>query len=457
MRSLNLTKDQSDDMIINSKTSDRFWPKSRKYNVHSLILEYKNHILSDEIMRFIFEVSRKADAIRDLQDIELTVDVAKQIDNLKKMSAANLERIASLLSDEASAKAIKLRALALLDGNLKNYTDEILLQDEAVISAVCGNLGTWHAKSMNLFHSAYFALVDNDADNLIKEADSFLLKITHELRAFLGHDIEIQEPPLFKVANLIDCGGEANRYPKHFSHFLPEDEGIKYNKVKKTILFKNVYLELIRRISLPGAREHLVCTGYDAGFEHSMLSNHVLLWFRGHDIGHGVRLPNTDFKLLSRVGRWFSMEVQEVLADCFGFIFCMLPPWKDRFSVDLSSLVFLFLSEMLRYLRRAGDYPDAGAAYIELIFFYKNGVIDIDFKERKIFYSTEGIYNCMLDLAKSICDSILSGEPEKIDRFFYEYSRDENSEFSREFEYCFQKSFDVVDYSRRDLLQEKKW
>tara|TARA_R100000306_G_scaffold62381_1_gene69189 strand:- start:4298 stop:4969 length:672 start_codon:yes stop_codon:yes gene_type:complete len=167
--------------------------------------------------------------------------------------------------------------------------------------------------------------------------------------------------------DLFAAAGESNLYPKHFAYFMPEDEGIKYAEHKRTIVFSNVYSQLFTRIAL----KQLNMFGWKRSNlpDDKELSQYLIGWFRGHDLGHSIVSQNTSFKNLSKLDRWGSMVVQEALADVFGLLICSSHRITDELQLDKETLSRVYLLEMLRYLRRGPcDFPDAGAAYIQFKF-----------------------------------------------------------------------------------------
>ena len=123
--------------------------------------------------------------------------------------------------------------------------------------------------------------------------------------------------------------------------------------------WSNVYREMYRRVSEPFSR-HVVADPVEG--DPDAIDLQLTLWFRGHDTGHGVRLPETDFTAMRCEGRWLSMVMQEAMADVFGFLMSTAGPWTEVApTADRGVAATIFLREMLRYLCRGGDdFPDAG-------------------------------------------------------------------------------------------------
>ena len=149
--------------------------------------------------------------------------------------------------------------------------------------------------------------MDRPLNAVIAAVDTRTAETEAFLRDLVDPRLELQSPPAIKFTRLMFCGGEANLYPKHFAYFLPEDEGIKHAPRKKTLVLVNVYREMYRRVSEPFSR-HVVADPVEG--DPDAIDLQLTLWFRGHDTGHGVRLPETDFTAMRCEGRWLSMVMQ---------------------------------------------------------------------------------------------------------------------------------------------------
>jgi len=169
----------------------------------------------------------------------------------------------------------------------------------------------------------------------------------------------------YKIVYLFAIAGEANSYPKHFAYFFPKEEGVKYAPQKRTIVFANTYLNLFERFaqtqaSLFGWQQNVIQKS-------SICARHLIAWFRGHDLGHSIFIEKMRFGSLSKLNRWGSMAIQKALADVFGLLMCLTEDSRQALQLDETLQLRMYLLAMLRYLRRGPyDYPDTGAAYIQL-------------------------------------------------------------------------------------------
>ncbi len=238
---------------------------------------------------------------------------------------------------------------------------------------------------------------------------SMLPKAFEEIRLLVDDQLRLTSIGGFKITNLVAAAGEANLYPKHFAYFLPEDEGVKYADRKRTVVFMNTYQALFKLISLEESR--LRVSIIDGGVRASEIGKYLIAWFRGHDVGHSVMRQETDFRAISKVDRWASMVLQEVLADVFGFLLCSTKAWQTSLSLELSIACQIYAFEMLRYLRRAPrEFPDAGAAFVQVQYLIDRGYAAFDSETGKISLSSTDMTTGMTMLAKELSRSVLAGD-----------------------------------------------
>lgn len=235
-----------------------------------------------------------------------------------------------------------------------------------------------------------------------------------------SYHIHMMDIPLpFAIA------GEANSYSRHFACFFPEDEGVKYAPQKRTIVFANTYLNLFERFARSQA--------FRPGWQHepipdsALWARHLIAWFRGHDLGHSVVLEKMMFGKLCKQDRWGSMVVQEALADVFGLLMCLTEPSRQALQLNEALQLKFFLLEMLRYLRRGPcDYPDAGAAYIQLKWLTEHRCLNWDGTHYVVDLSA--VKPAMTALTTAMTRSVLQGDTEEALAFLQSYSPHQREE-----------------------------
>lgn len=390
----------------------RFYPDLYHHTtVHMQLLSCLDSGLSDQVILCLWDACHKISSIHSLEKLTEHGELKKTITH---SVADSLDKATEWLECEDSILSLRLRSKMLREGASRDVHEELVGLNEQELISVCGPLGTWLGKSRKLFHSALFAIPDKKINIMIKKVDRSHLECQRFLRTLVHPKLIVQTPPLINFANLMFCSGEADLYPKHYAYFLPEDEGVKKMPSKKTLVFINVYSQMYSLISKKFS-ENIIQSSVD-GASNDDVKNQLALWFRGHDTGHGVQLPETNYKAMRCRGHWLSMVLQETIADVFGFILSTSRPWVEiSVRSDLRLASDIFVQEMLRYLCRGGDdFPDAGATLIQMSFLCQNGFIELDFNTIQIKYDPDRLYDGMVVLAKYLTENVLSNDTGRI-------------------------------------------
>lgn len=371
-------------MFLNSSAqpvqcgAGEFWPSQPSYVVSHLSLQATHRLPRrlQQVTPAFRELMNLANAARDLE--EHPVDT-RTIEALDQRAAELLLQIADHVHVNCERSAIVERARLLRSGRWQPTADDCHAlyghRDEEIF-ILYGRLKTWCQKGGAPLHSGLVAAPCAWLNSAVDELDASgpLDVVRRELeddRLVLG------ELPKFSVTDLIMCAGEANRHPKHFSYFLPEDECPPAELLQtvtggpgcKTIVFSNLYVHRYATSSYP--RLERFYAGMDnTGLSPTVIAQCLTLWMRGHDIGHAVRYCDTNLKLNRHtVGIFPMMCLEEALADCLGLLILVGCRVRALQPLTLRECIMPFLGEMLRYVGRGqGVFQDSDAALLELSF-----------------------------------------------------------------------------------------
>lgn len=402
-----------------------FYPVQNSYVVSNMALNVDKYLSQSlvPIIPHLQSLTLFSNAIRELQSIEQTTKTEFQIQHMLQQSAMLIEQISFYLK-VPKEREILLQKAKLLKGELEarpvleNASRE--LEEELIL--IFSPLSTWFQKSPFPFYSFITSVPDIEMNKLIQNADDVYPHVFEYLKGLLGFEqIYMGAIPLYNVGHIIACGGEANRFPKHFAYFLPEDEGVKRAEIKKTIVFSNLYVHRFYHTTLPISKRALRGFALLENLKADEIGQNLLLWLRGHDTGHSVLLPTTNYKALRALGRFPSMVVQEAIADSYGYLIEYSNQWRELTRASQEIVSSLFVSEMIRYLLRGSDnFPDAGAAHIELSFLVHQGYLHINDKDVVVSGTSEQLQKGMVHLTQLLTDYLLTPNVKKLETFFYE-------------------------------------
>ena len=398
-----------------------FWPAAAAYQVSMMDLDAPEN-LHPKALQTIHYCLRLTEAINQLE----AACESRLLDALREEMSIQCFRLAPMFDDPDTRRGLFLRAEILADDSCgKTVLPQIAGLNEQQLVLGIGNTSTWVGKSRQSFYSSWFGEpapvlqeISDVMDNLFPES---LLYLQKEIAA----DLLAMPGCAYKIINLFGIAGEANTYPKHFAYFFPEDEGLKYSPVKRTVVFANTYLQLFELFS----RTEAVKMGWaeDALPESHVCQRYLIAWFRGHDLGHSLVRNENVFPKLSKIDRWGSMMVQEALADQFGLLMCLTPQVTDGLQLDRTVLARIYFLEMLRYLRRGpSSYPDAGAAWIQFNYLREHGCVEL--KADSIDFHPELFFTQMANLTRLMSEELLGGDTERAQGFMLQHCPHTNPE-----------------------------
>lgn len=283
-------------------------------------------------------------------------------------SVAETERAAgrTALAETISTSA-ELFALYAATGEWKPFIVEPPTADEPWF--YCGRLSTWSPRTARDPLSLLVVVPDAGRQRVITDFDAAFTAVTDIAGRALGAPARLcDEKPDMHLGELVLAGGESAFGHKNFAHFFPlETPGGSVLGRDFTVVFGNVFEERIRRCSLP-----LLGTAAPvAGHAPARLVDSLLVWFRGHDLGHFWRRadrPDTGAAVREELGPFMAMALEETYADSHGILAAAELADRDDFGVG-------FCAEHIRYLsRRESDFADSVAATLELGWLAQRGI-----------------------------------------------------------------------------------
>ncbi|MDU8501701.1 hypothetical protein RYB01_21295 [Pseudomonas syringae] len=393
-----------------------FWPP-RSQNVVRTV-ELPSPTLDPALIALTRKILVRVDALRSIQ--ACSDPDSHVVNELKKSVAKHLSEIFQQLEDADSRQAISFTAKGLMGSDqFADMSQAIAALDERELVCHVGDLSTWLGKSRNTFCSAFFGTPNLPLQRVSDCVDEHFSAALQRLVVDLGFPLKALPHCAYKIIDLFGIAGEANYFPKHFAYFMPEDQGVKYSPVKRTIVFANTYRNLFEKIAVQQAS----LFGWQASDLPAAndLQRYLITWFRGHDLGHSIVLNDTSFGLLSKHDRWGSMVIQEALADVFGFLLSLDSAISKSADLQPEHMVRVYVLELLRYLRRGPrQFPDAGSAYVQLRMLHDSGAITRTNGQRWSV-NTDQLIATMRTIAQTLINAALTGDLSRFEGFIEQY------------------------------------
>jgi hypothetical protein len=387
-------------------TSRLFWPANRAHRVVPTVLHSQDvPDVVEGLLGELHDLAALADTIACLEGRNGQATLSSAAGAARAEAAALLTSIAERLPGPESEVAA-MRAAGITGGDQEAAARRQAEIDERDLVLLCGPTSTWRRKSSRTYFGAMASVPRAPENALIDRADALIDSVVEFMAETLSRpEITYRPMPGFRVADLLCCGGEPDGFPKHFAYFLPEDEGISMATPAKTVVYGNVYTTHHELISRALAERVL---DPSAAFWPEDPLGALLLWFRGHDVGHQLRLPQTAWRELHAVGRETSIGLQEALADVIGYLAVTGGPWQSEFEIDRTVAGSLFLTEMLRYIQRGrGLFPDSDAAFLELGYLADHGYVEVDDSSGQIAWEPDSLHAGVSALARELTGALL--------------------------------------------------
>jgi hypothetical protein len=407
----------------NPKLLSPYWPLDDQHGVGHVRLDPDASSSSAELMPLLLRLAALSEGMRGLQASNRESVSERAAAVLKEEMAERLHELAELV-DEESAAVIRLRAEALAGrADHRETIVEIAASGvEPALEIICGPVCTWRPKTREPLHSFLAATRDESSQEVLDTIDAALEDALGELRSALdAPGLHLKFPLPMNVTNLLVSAGEAAAHPKHFAYFLPEDEGVDDLPIEKqrTLYLRNVHLARYSVITVPLAEALLdgPMVAADVPTEATLMP-----WIRGHDHGHNLIVPETDYGWTEKLGIEPFMMLQEAIADVYGFLLIISEPWLRIAGVSRLEMCATHIAEMLHYMRRGPHhYGDPGAAYVELSYLATHGFIEIN-ADGTISWNEEDFIRGMTALAGALTESTVGAPDERgslvlIDRY----------------------------------------
>jgi hypothetical protein len=325
-----------------------FWPLSDHHAVGHVALAAEPPSNSAEVLPLLLRLASLSDAMRSLETANGAIVSERSAAALKEEMVEGLTDLAGLV-DEESATMIRLRADALA-GRMSHKEATLKIATEKMappLEIVCGPLCTWRPKTRVPLHSFLAAARNEHYQEVLDALDASLEETLEVLRDDLGAPgLKVAYELPFNVTDLIASAGEAAGHPKHFAYFLPEDEGVDELPLEeqRTLYLRNVHLERYSQITVPlaGALLDGPLQPGDVPIEATLMP-----WIRGHDHGHNLVLPETDYSWREDLGLEPFMALQEAIADVYGFLMLVTEPWLRIAGASRLQMCATHIAEVL--------------------------------------------------------------------------------------------------------------
>ncbi len=247
-------------------------------------------------------------------------------------------------------------------------------------------IGKVFSNPLDSRYAGVVGVINNGYQDIIGRYDAGFESYTKDLVKGRGRDTLTgnQQFPEARCLDVIALAGVLNIRHKPICVFYSKSGNEELASLSNMTVFTNLYTTRFQLISKPIAQ--ILLSDYDMirDLSDKSVARVLLLWLRGHDIGHFIGADNlSQLKESDEMGYMILHELKSDLIALHN-IKHLNAALLNAESTQAAYIVCT--AEMLRYIRRGGlyRYADSGSAYIAFSWLASSGAIKFDNQDKNI-------------------------------------------------------------------------
>ena len=280
------------------------------------------------------------------------------------------------------------------------------------------------------YYSGVAGVVNNNYTSTLEQFDSKLDRLCeHLLPATSSKAQSIKdEAPSIKCLDVFFLAGALSVPHKPICIFFSGDNPQNISALSNMTVFINLYAARFGAISLAIAKSYIARADYLEELSEREISDLLLVWLRGHDVGHFIGEDKLGDKM-SEFDKDY-MILHELKSDMIALYSFEL--YEDDLLSDglLERIYLLTAAEMLRYIRR-GDllkHPDSASAYLAWRYFESTGAIEYISDTKNYNLNLTLFKDSVRDFTNELLEIFKNGDPEAARELVGRFGSLENSD-----------------------------
>ena len=304
---------------------------------------------------------------------------------------------------EEQIKTLEKGIYDLYPITVKSGIDEMDLIIGKVFSSESSKISYYSGAAgvINSQYNKYIDLFDSKLDHLNEKLTSKTLN---------GSDSVINKAPKIKCLDVFSLSGGLDVSHKPICVFFSGGSPENISSLSNMTVFLNLYSARFKALTVEIAKTYILGSEIIEEMSGSDISMLLLVWLRGHDIGHFIG----EDKLGENMSEFDTdyMVLHELKSDLIAlYSFKMFS--EDLLSSSLlEKIYYLSVAEMLRYIRR-GDilkHPDSASAYLAWRFFEHSGAIKFDPRDNGFIIDLDVLEDSVEKFTKEIIQIFADGD-----------------------------------------------
>lgn len=280
------------------------------------------------------------------------------------------------------------------------------------------------------YYSGVAGVVNNNYKVVLDQFDSRLEELCGQLKTSFRNDsgsIKDKAPDI-KCIDVFSLAGAFAVAHKPICIFFSGENPENISTLSNMTVFTNLYSARFKALTREIAKKHLLNSASLEGLSDSEISELLLIWLRGHDVGHFIGDDNLG-KKLSQFDKDY-MILHELKSDIIALSSFKLYR-NDLLKDGLAERIYtLTVAEMLRYMRRGHilKYPDSASAYLAWCYFEQAGAIIYDSDTKKFKIDFELLEESLSAFVMELLDMFKDGDVQAARDLVSRYGSLENTD-----------------------------
>lgn len=294
--------------------------------------------------------------------------------------------------------------------------------EEESVNLILGKIFSYEKNDLRLY-SAAVGVANNIYNGLLKEYDN-KFRVCMKKSPFKNVADEFPDKLEFPDMRCIDVfalAGELNQKHKPICVFFSGADNTNTSALTKLIVFINLYILRFQCITMAIAKKLLDGYSVIEGLDYKQIGELLLIWLRGHDIGHFCGEDNLG-KVMAKHEREY-LILHELKSDLISLNIMRYLTDSLLKGESLLKAYLVCIAEMLRYIRRGRfyNYPDSASAFLTYSYFREHGSMVFNAKANKFEIDTKKLETDIEEMTFTLLELFAEGHAPRAREFIYQW------------------------------------
>ncbi|MGB7291011.1 MAG: hypothetical protein WBD99_02410 [Thermodesulfobacteriota bacterium] len=289
---------------------------------------------------------------------------------------------------------------------------------EEYLNLILGKIFSYEKDDLTLYSGAV-GVANNVYKDLMREYDN-KFRVCLKKSPFKNVAEEFPDKlefPDMKCIDVFALAGELNQKHKPICVFFSGADNANTSALTKLIVFINLYILRFQSITMAIAKKLLDGYSVIEGLEYKQIGELLLIWLRGHDIGHFCGEDKLG-KVMTQHQKEY-LILHELKSDLISLSIMRYLADSILEGESLSKAYLVSIAEMLRYIRRGRfyNYPDSASAFLTYSYLKEHGSIVFNAESNKFEIDTKKLETNIEEMTFTLLELFAAGDASRAGQF----------------------------------------